>query len=49
MGDILLLLVGGILGAVAGWAYATSRSRSRRAALENRLATQEGSAAAIRN
>ena len=49
MGDILLLLIGGIVGAVAGWVCAMSQSRSRRAALENRLATQEGSATAIRD
>ena len=49
MGDILLLLVGGIVGAVAGWAWATGRARAQRAAVENRLAAQEGGAAAVRD
>lgn len=49
MGDILLLLIGGIVGAVAGWAWATGRARAQRAAVENRLAAQEGGAAAIRD
>jgi DNA recombination protein RmuC len=52
MGEILLLIVGAAVGGTAGWFWATSRSRAEQAArvrdLENRLATQDGSGAAIR-
>jgi len=52
MGEILLLIVGAAVGGTAGWLWATSRSRAEQAArvrdLENRLATQEGGGAAIR-
>jgi DNA recombination protein RmuC len=52
MGEILLLIVGAVVGGTAGWIWATSRSRAEQAArvrdLENRLATQEGGGAAIR-
>lgn len=52
MGEILLLIVGAVVGGTAGWLWATSRSRAEHAArvreVENRLATQEGGAAAIR-
>ena len=52
MGEILLLIVGAAVGGTAGWLWATNRSRAEQAArvrdLENRLATQEGGGAAIR-
>ena len=52
MGEILLLIVGAVVGGTAGWLWATSRSRAEQAArvrdLENRLAAQEGGGAAIR-
>jgi DNA recombination protein RmuC len=52
MGEILLLIVGAVVGGTAGWLWATNRSRAEQAArvrdLENRLATQEGGGAAIR-
>ncbi len=52
MGEIFLLIVGAAVGGTAGWLWATSRSRAEHAArvrdLENRLATQEGGGAAIR-
>ncbi len=52
MGEILLLVVGAVVGGTAGWLWATSRSRAEHAArvreVENRLATQEGGGAAIR-
>lgn len=52
MGEILLLIVSAVVGGTAGWLWATSRSRAEHAArvrdLENRLATQEGGGAAIR-
>lgn len=52
MGEILLLIVGAVVGGTAGWFWATNRSRAEHAArvrdLENRLATQEGGGAAIR-
>ena len=52
MGEILLLIVGGVVGGTLGWLWATNRSRAEQAArvrdLENRLAAQEGGGAAIR-
>jgi len=52
MGEILLLLIGAVVGGALGWLWATRRGRAEHAArvrdLENRLATQEGGAAAIR-
>lgn len=52
MGEILLLIVGAVVGGTAGWLWATSRSRAEHAArvreVENRLATQEGGGVAIR-
>ncbi len=56
MGENIVLVVGAIVGAigggVAGWLWATSRARRQQAArlqeLEHRLATQEGSAATVR-
>jgi len=52
MGEILLLLIGAVVGGALGWLWATRRGRAEHAAcvrdLENRLATQEGGGAAIR-
>jgi DNA recombination protein RmuC len=52
MGEILLLLIGAVVGGALGWLWATRRGRVEHAArvrdLENRLATQEGGGAAIR-
>jgi DNA recombination protein RmuC len=52
MGEILLLIVGGVVGGTLGWLWATNRSRAEQAArvrdLENRLAAQEGGGAAMR-
>ena len=52
MSEILLLVIGAVVGGAAGWLWATSRSRAEHAArvreVENRLATQEGGGAAIR-
>jgi DNA recombination protein RmuC len=52
MGEILLLLIGAVVGSALGWLWATRRGRAEHAArvrdLENRLATQEGGGAAIR-
>jgi DNA recombination protein RmuC len=53
MVEIVLLVVGAMVGALVGWLWATSRARREHASrlrdVENRLATQEGSAAVIRD
>ena len=52
MGEIVLLILGGLLGGAVAWAWATQRCRGALAAhlrdLEARLATQEGTAEEMR-
>ena len=45
--EIGLLLAGGVVGILVGWLWARSRHVGQTRALENRLAAQEGSAAAL--
>jgi DNA recombination protein RmuC len=47
--EILLLILGAVIGGLVGWLWTGSRARGRVRELENRLATQEGSAAAVRS
>jgi DNA recombination protein RmuC len=52
VGEVFLLTAGAIIGGLVGWFWATSRARAEQSErvreLENRLATHEGGAAAVR-
>lgn len=49
MNDIFLVILGAFVGGVAGWLWTGSRTRGQIRELENRLATQEGGAAVVRD